>query len=97
MTLETSTLLPDILALISEAPDGRAAMTRAVLDESGYEEWLSNDPSVEAEARRGNVASTWKNSSSGNAVAGIAIPWGSNSLVTGSKIWVTRSRPICCK
>ncbi len=30
MTLETSTLLPDILALISEAPDGRAAMTSAV-------------------------------------------------------------------
>jgi L-methionine (R)-S-oxide reductase len=30
MTIETSTLLPDILALIGEAPDGLSAMTRAV-------------------------------------------------------------------
>jgi len=30
MTIETSTLLPDILALIAEAPDGTAAMTRTV-------------------------------------------------------------------
>jgi DNA helicase-2/ATP-dependent DNA helicase PcrA len=35
---------------------GIASLTRAVLDASGYEQWLANDPSVEAEARRGNVA-----------------------------------------
>jgi DNA helicase II / ATP-dependent DNA helicase PcrA len=35
---------------------GIAALTRSVLDLSGYEEWLANDPSIEAEARRGNMA-----------------------------------------
>ena len=46
-----------VLEWQSRAPSlGIAALTRAVLDASGYEEWLANDKSIEAEARRENIA-----------------------------------------